>query len=44
MIKTKKIHQINLLKDPVGPTLKTMTVPMIYGLILLMTFNVVDTF
>jgi putative MATE family efflux protein len=44
MIKTKNIHQINLLKDPVGPTLKTMTVPMIYGLILLMTFNLVDTF
>jgi putative MATE family efflux protein len=44
MIKTKNIQQINLLKDPVGPTLKTMTVPMIYGLILLMTFNLVDTF
>lgn len=44
MIKTKKNHQINLLKDPVAPTLKTMTVPMIYGMILLMTFNLVDTF
>jgi len=44
MIKTKKNHQINLLKDPVAPTLKSMTVPMIYGMILLMTFNLVDTF
>lgn len=44
MTKTKNIHQINLLKDPVAPTLKTMTIPMIYGMILLMTFNLVDTF
>ncbi|MFT6248474.1 MAG: putative MATE family efflux protein [Cognaticolwellia sp.] len=44
MTETKHIHQINLLKDPVAPTLKTMTIPMIYGMILLMTFNLVDTF
>ena len=44
MTQTKKNRQINLLKDPVAPTLKSMTVPMIYGMILLMTFNLVDTF
>jgi len=44
MIKTTNIHQINLLKDPVAPTLKSMTIPMIYGMVLLMTFNLVDTF
>ena len=44
MIKTINNHQINLLKDPVAPTLKSMTIPMIYGMILLMTFNLVDTF
>lgn len=37
-------HQINLLSDPVAPTLKKLTIPMIYGLALLMTFNLVDTF
>ncbi|GLX80520.1 MATE family efflux transporter [Thalassotalea insulae] len=37
-------HQIDLLTDPVGQTLKQMTIPMIYGMILLMTFNLVDTF
>lgn len=41
--KSKK-QQINLLKDPVGYALKKMTIPMIYGMILLMTFNLVDTF
>ena len=35
---------INLLKDPVAGALKRMTIPMIYGMILLMTFNLVDTF
>lgn len=35
---------VNLLKDPVASTLKRMTIPMIYGMILLMTFNLVDTF
>ncbi len=44
MIKTINNHQINLLKDPVASTLKSMTIPMIYGMILLMTFNLVDTF
>jgi putative MATE family efflux protein len=42
-IKNKK-QPINLLKDPVGNTIKRMTIPMIYGMILLMTFNLVDTF
>ncbi|NMP31455.1 MATE family efflux transporter [Thalassotalea sp. M1531] len=41
--KTHK-HQIDLLEDPVGQTLKNMTIPMIYGMVLLMTFNLVDTF
>lgn len=35
---------VNLLKDPVGSTLKRMTIPMIYGMVLLMTFNLIDTF
>jgi putative MATE family efflux protein len=41
--KDKKIAR-NLLQDPVPSTLKDMTIPMIYGMILLMTFNLVDTF
>ncbi|MEW6993896.1 MATE family efflux transporter [Colwelliaceae bacterium MEBiC 14330] len=44
--KVKKTNkkQINLLADPVAATLRSMTIPMIYGMILLMTFNLVDTF
>jgi len=43
--KTKNKKQpVNLLKDPVASTLKRMTIPMIYGMILLMTFNLIDTF
>lgn len=34
----------DLLADPVGATLKSLTIPMIYGLVMLMTFNLVDTF
>jgi putative MATE family efflux protein len=37
-------NQIELLDAPVANTLKKMTIPMIYGMILLMTFNLVDTF
>ena len=33
----------DLINDPIGPTLKRMTVPMIFGMITLMTFNLVDT-
>ena len=44
MSNTKTKNQIDLLEDPVAPTLKRMTIPMIYGMILLMTFNLVDTF
>ncbi|GAA6206531.1 MATE family efflux transporter [Thalassotalea sp. SU-HH00458] len=44
MTNKKNNHQIDLLVDPVGQTLKQMTIPMIYGMILLMTFNLVDTF
>jgi len=36
--------KINLLEDPVADTIKRMTIPMIYGMVLLMTFNLVDTF
>ena len=34
----------DLLNDPIVPTLKKMTVPMIFGMITLMMFNIVDTF
>lgn len=37
-------QRINLLEDPVPGTLKQLTIPMIYGMILLMAFNLVDTF
>lgn len=37
-------NQANLLEDPVNPTLKKMTVPVIYSMLLLMSFNLVDTF
>ena len=33
----------DLINGPIGPTLKRMTVPMIFGMITLMTFNLVDT-
>ena len=36
--------RVNLLEDPVPNTLKRMTIPMIYGMVLLMTFNLIDTF
>lgn len=36
--------RVNLLEDPVPSTLKRLTIPMVYGMILLMTFNLVDTF
>jgi len=44
MTKPVNNNQVDLLKDPVASTLKRMTIPMIYGMILLMTFNLVDTF
>ena len=44
MSTTKNKNQIDLLKSPVGLTLKRMTIPMTYGMILLMTFNLIDTF
>ncbi len=40
----QKKQPVNLLKDPVANTLKRMTIPMIYGMVLLMTFNLIDTF
>ena len=43
-ISPKNNKQVNLLEDPVAITLKRMTIPMIYGMVLLMTFNLVDTF
>ncbi|MFB0980202.1 MAG: MATE family efflux transporter [Alteromonadaceae bacterium] len=44
MIHINKNNPINLLEDPVADTIKRMTIPMIYGMVLLMTFNLVDTF
>jgi len=44
MVNTTIKKQVDLLTDPVANTLKQMTIPMIYGMILLMTFNLVDTF
>jgi len=44
MAKSIPKNQVDLLQDPVASTLKQMTIPMIYGMILLMTFNLVDTF
>lgn len=43
-IKKNSTKPVDLLKDPVANTLKRMTIPMIYGMILLMTFNLIDTF
>ncbi len=43
MISNKK-QSNDLLEGSVFSTLKSMTIPMIYGLLFLMTFNVVDTF
>ena len=34
----------NLLQDDIVPTLRSMTIPMIIGMIMLMTFSLVDTF
>lgn len=44
MSKSSKNSQVDLLEGDVASTLKQMTIPMIYGMILLMTFNLVDTF
>ncbi len=47
---TSRIHSaekkksVNLLEAPVADTLKRITIPMIYGMVLLMTFNLIDTF
>jgi putative MATE family efflux protein len=34
---------VDLLNDPIGPTIKRMTVPVIFAMITLMSFNLVDT-
>lgn len=39
-----KTAQPDLLNAPILPTLKKMTIPMIFGMITLMMFNIVDTF
>ncbi len=44
MTKPANDKSLNLLDGPVSTTLKNMTIPMTYGMILLMTFNLVDTF
>ncbi|MDN3390016.1 MATE family efflux transporter [Pseudoalteromonas sp. APC 3691] len=41
---SKSQNRPDLLNDPILPTLKTMTIPMIFGMITLMMFNIVDTF
>ena len=41
MSKTRK--PVDFLNDPIAPALKRMTVPVIFGMITLMTFNLVDT-
>jgi len=43
-INKEQSKSIDLLHDPVSNTLKSMTIPMIYGMIFLMTFNLIDTF
>ena len=42
--KTNKAKHTDLLNSPIPQTLKKMTVPMILGMIMLMTFGLVDTF
>lgn len=44
MTKSKQRANQDLLNDAVSVTIKNMTIPMIFGMILLMTFNLVDTF
>ncbi|MDN3651206.1 MATE family efflux transporter [Thalassotalea ponticola] len=44
MTLSSKAKQRDLLNGDVGQTLKKMTIPMTYGMVLLMTFNLVDTF
>ncbi len=44
MTHKKSRNKVDLLKSPVATTIRDMTIPMIYGMILLMTFNLVDTF
>lgn len=44
MASDKKNNKIELLDGSVFDTLKKMTIPMTYGMILLMAFNLVDTF
>ncbi|WP_068547651.1 MATE family efflux transporter [Thalassotalea crassostreae] len=44
MTKTNNRTKKDLLNDPVNSTLKDMTIPMIFGMVLLMTFNLIDTF
>ncbi|QBY05888.1 MATE family efflux transporter [Thalassotalea sp. HSM 43] len=44
MTKSNKRTQRDLLNGSVSQTLKQMTIPMTYGMVLLMTFNLVDTF
>ncbi len=41
---TSEQKKPDLLRDPIGDTLRKMTIPMIFGMITLMLFNLVDTF
>ena len=43
-VKPQSKTKPDLLNSPILPTLKKMTIPMIFGMITLMMFNLVDTF
>lgn len=44
MSKTTPVVNSSLINDPIAPTIRRMTIPMIFGMITLMSFNLVDTF
>lgn len=44
MSKNSPVVNSSLINDPIAPTIRRMTVPMIFGMITLMSFNLVDTF
>lgn len=45
MIKDQRDRKVsNLLEGDIGPTLKRMTIPMILGMVMMMSFGLIDTF
>lgn len=44
MSKNTPVVNSSLITDPIAPTIRRMTIPMIFGMITLMSFNLVDTF